>query len=198
MPRCPINTAPSRRARARTLACAAKVTPTFAPDGNSLAGLGMPGGYIGRPFPRSRPYVLAAVAGQCGSARARLGPDARPMIAVDRQGRVRSRSTYSRTRSSTVRCCSRAPTDGGRSFATPSADHGGCAKASAFRQSRFDPDGSLFAAWLDKRNRAPAKAQDEPVCRRGAGLCMVERSRGDIFGHQPRAGQHLRMLPPRA
>src|SRR5207344_1797675 len=50
--------------------------------------------------------------------------------------------------------------DGGLTFAPPrpiTADP----ESQRFEAIAFDPDGSLFAAWLDKRNRAPARARGQ-------------------------------------
>jgi hypothetical protein len=61
-------------------------------------------------------------------------------------------------------------TDGGRSFAPPlpiTADP----ESQRFETIAFDPEGNLFAAWLDKRNRRPAQARGESYI--GAGLAFA-------------------------
>jgi hypothetical protein len=61
-------------------------------------------------------------------------------------------------------------TDGASSFAPPdsiTADR----ESQQFEAIALDSDGSLFAAWLDKRNRVPAKAKNESYA--GAALAFA-------------------------
>ena len=51
-------------------------------------------------------------------------------------------------------------TDGGKNFA-PSRPITRDQESQRFEAIAFDPEGALFAAWLDKRNRAPARAKGE-------------------------------------
>ena len=69
--------------------------------------------------------------------------------------------------------------DGGKSFAelrpiTASNE------SQRFEALALDADGSVFAAWLDKRNRVPAQQRAE-IRRRRAVLCVLEGRRRDLF-----------------
>ncbi len=86
--------------------------------------------------------------------------------------------------------------DGGLTFAPPrpiTADP----ESQRFEAIAFDPDGALFAAWLDKRKRAAARARGEAYT--GASLAFAWSKDGadDLLRRAHRQGQHLRMLPSR-
>jgi uncharacterized OB-fold protein len=60
--------------------------------------------------------------------------------------------------------------DSGRTFAPPvpiTANQ----ESQRFEAIALDPNGSLFAAWLDKRNRVPAKVRNQPYV--GAALAFA-------------------------
>ncbi len=143
-----------------TLACATKVTPTFAPDG-ALWLAWDAGGYIS--VARSSDFghtFSSAVAVNPEPLSLDWGPDARPAIAVDRQGRIAVAFDIFKDREFNGQVFYTHSEDGGRTFAPPTpitAD----AESQRFQIAAFDPEGALFAAWLDKRNRAPARARGE-------------------------------------
>jgi hypothetical protein len=88
------------------------------------------------------------------------GPDARPNIAVDGDGRVFVAFARFKDQKFNGQVLYTRSIDGGRSFATPmpmTADP----ESQRFVALALDADGSLFAAWLDKRNRAVAAARGE-------------------------------------
>ena len=92
------------------------------------------------------------------------------MIAVDRQGRIAVAFDIFKDKEFNGQVLFTRSEDGGRSFARPrpiTAD----AESQRFQAVAFDPDGALFAAWLDKRNRAPARARGEKYS--GAALAFA-------------------------
>ncbi len=85
------------------------------------------------------------------------GPDARPKILLDRDGRIFVAFAIFKDKEFNGKVFYARSIDGGRSFSTPqpiTAD----VESQRFEAIALDADGSLFAAWLDKRNRAPARA----------------------------------------
>jgi hypothetical protein len=98
------------------------------------------------------------------------GPDARPQIAVDRDGRVFVAFAIFKDKAFNGQVQYTRSIDGGRSFVpplpiTPNPE------SQRFETIALDSNGSLFAAWLDKRNRVPAKARNETYI--GAALAFV-------------------------
>jgi hypothetical protein len=153
-----------------TLACATKATPAFAADGTLWLAWQAAG------------YVMVASSGDGGKGftpavavnREPLdldwGPDARPKIAVDRNGQVHVAFAMFRDKAFNGEVFSTISADGGRTFAPPrpvTADR----ESQRFEAIALDADGSLFAAWLDKRNRAPAKARNQDYV--GAALAFA-------------------------
>ena len=153
-----------------TLACATKVTPTFAPDG-SLWLAWDAGGYIS--VARSSDFgrtFSPAVAVNPERLSLDWGPDARPVIAVDRQGRIAVAFDIFKDKEFNGQVLYTRSDDGGRTFARP-APITTDAESQRFQAVAFDPDGALFAAWLDKRNRAPTRARGEKYS--GAALAFA-------------------------
>ena len=105
------------------------------------------------------------------------------------------RSRSSGTRHSTARCSTARSTDGGKEFCGAASRSRRATRASASRRSALDPDGSVFAAWLDKRNRVPAQQERPEIRRRRPVLRVVAGWRRDLFRSAHVEGQHLRMLP---
>src|SRR4029077_15282864 len=98
------------------------------------------------------------------------GPDARPKIAVDEQGRVFVAFAIFRDKNFNGQVLLARSTDEGSSF-EPSVPITADRESQRFEAIALDSDGSLFAAWLHKRNRAPAKARNEPYA--GAALAFA-------------------------
>ncbi|WJR81504.1 sialidase family protein [Bradyrhizobium sp. NP1] len=157
------------------LRCASKVTPTFAREG-TLWLAWMAGGQVlvagskdlGHSF--SEPVAVTPEALNLD-----WGPDARPKIVVDGQGRIAVAFAIFRDKAFNGRVLYARSVDGGKSFAEPrpitSND-----ESQRFEALGLDPDGTVFAAWLDKRNRAPALARGEKYD--GAGLFFASSSDG--------------------
>jgi len=152
------------------LGCATKATPTFAPDGTLwvawLAGRQVLvasshdlGGSFTEPVAvNSEPLDLD------------WGPDARPKIVVDKDGRVFVAFARFRDRQFNGEVFHTRSTDGGRSFSAPRPITTN-QESQRFEAIALDADGSLFTAWLDKRNRVPARERNEKYV--GAALAFA-------------------------
>ena len=95
---------------------------------------------------------------------------ARPKIAVDRDGRVFVAFAIFKDKAFNGQVLYTHSSDSGRTFAPPvpiTANQ----ESQRFEAIALDPNGSLFAAWLDKRNRIPAKARNEEYA--GAALAFT-------------------------
>lgn len=138
------------------LRCASKVTPAFAPDG-TLWLAWMAGGKISVASSHDAGKSFSA---QVDVTPERLnldwGPDARPKIAIDRKGRIALAFSIFRDKAFNGQVLFTHSDDGGKSFAAArpiTANN----ESQRFEAIGFDNDGELFAAWLDKRNRVPAR-----------------------------------------
>jgi len=161
------------------LRCASKVTPAFGPDG-TLWLAWMAGGQVlvasshdeGHSF--SDPVQVT---------REKLdldwGPDSRPKIVVDREGRIALAFSFFKDKSFNGEVLFTRSTDGGKSFAEPqpiTVDK----ESQRFETLALDADGTLFAAWLDKRNRAAARESGQKY--EGAALVFaVSRNGGTSY-----------------
>jgi hypothetical protein len=162
--------APKEPCAEPTLRCALKVTPTFGPDGRLwLVWMAASRVWVahstdvGRSF--SQPVSISA-----DTRNLDWGPDARPKIAVDRDGRVFVAFAVFKDQAFNGQVFYTRSVDGGHTFAKPvaiTADP----ESQRFEAIALDADGSLFAAWLDKRNRIPAKARNEEYA--GAALAFT-------------------------
>ncbi|WGD56327.1 sialidase family protein [Bradyrhizobium sp. CB1650] len=161
------------------LRCAAKATPAFGPDG-TLWLAWMAGGEVS---------VARSVDGghsfsepvQVTKERLNLdwGPDARPKIVVDRNGGIVLAFSIFRDEAFNGQVLYTRSVDGGKSFATPrpiTANN----ESQRFEALALDQDGTVFAAWLDKRNRVPAKQAGQNY--EGAGLFFASsRDGGETY-----------------
>jgi hypothetical protein len=161
------------------LRCASKVTPAFGPDG-TLWLAWIAGGEVlvagshdeGRGF--SAPVQIT---------REKLdldwGPDSRPKLVVDREGRIALAFSFFKDKSFNGQVLFTRSTDGGKSFAEPqpiTPDK----ESQRFETLALDADGTVFAAWLDKRNRAAARDAGQKY--EGAGLVFaVSRDGGTSY-----------------
>jgi hypothetical protein len=157
------------------LRCASKVTPAFGADG-TLWLAWMAGGQIsvahsndaGRSF--STPVSVT-------KERLNLdwGPDARPKIAVDPKGGVVLAFSIFRDKAFNGQVLTTRSVDGGESFAPPRPITSS-KESQRFEAVGLDADGSVFAAWLDKRNRVPAQQAGKKYD--GAGLFFASSRDG--------------------
>ncbi|HLG44592.1 MAG TPA: sialidase family protein, partial [Reyranella sp.] len=89
------------------------------------------------------------------------GPDSRPQLAVDKTGAIVVTYAVFQDKRFNGRIYATRSTDGGATFATPvpiTSD----STSQRFQAVGIDPDGRMFAAWLDKRNAAAAIAAGKP------------------------------------
>jgi hypothetical protein len=152
------------------LRCASKVTPTFAPDGSLWLAWSAAGKIsVARSSDLGRTFT-PAVAVNPAPLELDWGPDARPKIAVDRDDRVFVAFAIFKDKAFNGQVLYTHSSDGGRTFAPPvpiTANQ----ESQRFEAIALDSDGSLFAAWLDKRNRVPAKAPNQAYV--GAALAFA-------------------------
>jgi hypothetical protein len=108
------------------------------------------------------------------------GPDARARIAVDPKGGVVVTFAIFQDKRFNGRAFSARSSDNGASFTRPqplTAD----TTSQRFENVAIDPAGRVFAAWLDKRNVAPAVAAGRPYP--GAALAYAWSDDGTTFGN---------------
>lgn len=157
------------------LRCASKVTAAFTGDG-TLWLAWMAGGQVsvasstdaGRTF--SPPVQVT---------RERLnldwGPDARPKIAVDRSGNIAVAFSIFRDAAFNGQVLTTRSSDGGKTFA-PLQPITANNESQRFEAIGLEADGTVFAAWLDKRNRVPAQLGGKKYD--GAGLFFATSKDG--------------------
>ncbi|XUM20846.1 sialidase family protein [Bradyrhizobium oligotrophicum S58] len=149
------------------LRCATKVTPYFAADGKLWLAW-MAGGRVS--------VASSTDAGQTYSAAVPVseqqlnldwGPDARPKLVVDGKGGIAVAFSIFRDQAFNGQVLYSRSEDGGKSFAAlrPITSNN---ESQRFEALALDQDGTVFVAWLDKRNRVPAKAAGRAY--EGAGL----------------------------
>ena len=161
-----------------TLSCATKVTPAFGPDGKLWIAM-LAGGKVavaastdgGRNF--TKPVAVTD-----RKLDMDWGPDARPKIVIDKHGDLIVAFSTFRDKAFNGEVFTTRSTDDGASFApvkpiTPSN------VSQRFETLALDTDGTVFAAWLDKRNRAPAKKKGESYD--GAGLFFATSKDGAVY-----------------
>jgi hypothetical protein len=138
------------------LRCASKVTPAIGQDG-TLWLAWMAGGQVSVASSKDGGHTLSSpVQVTQGTPDLDWGPDARPKIALDRKGGIAVAFSTFRDKAFNGEVFYGRSGDGGKSFAPPQAITDN-AESQRFEALAFDPDGTLFAAWLDKRNRVPVQ-----------------------------------------
>jgi hypothetical protein len=151
------------------LSCASVVTPAFDHDGK-LWLTWVAGGHVsvassadlGKTF--SKPVTLPETKLQLDN-----GPDARPKIAFGPDARAALTFTKRDNKYNGHAFIARS-SDGGRTFSEPQPMTTG-SPSQRFETVAFDRDGRAFAAWIDKRNVAAAKAAGKPYA--GAALAYA-------------------------
>jgi hypothetical protein len=157
------------------LRCASKVTPTFGPDG-TLWLAWMAGGQIS--IARSKDAGVSfstPVSVTKEHLNLDWGPDARPKIVVDAKGGVVLAFSIFRDKAFNGQVLTTRSVDGGESFAPPRPITSNN-ESQRFEAVGLDADGTVFAAWLDKRNRVPAKQNGQKYD--GAGLFFASSKDG--------------------
>ena len=155
--------------------CASKVTPAFASDG-TLWLAWMAGGQISVASSKDGGRSLSTPV-QVTKDKLNLdwGPDARPKIVVEKNGGIALAFSIFRDKAFNGQVLATRSTDGGRSFAEPrpiTANN----ESQRFEALGLDADGSVFAAWIDKRNRAPAQQEGKKY--EGAALFFASSKDG--------------------
>jgi hypothetical protein len=152
------------------LACATQVTPTFAPDGTLWLAWATKS-TVSVAHSRDLGHTFSApVAVNPKPLDLDWGPDSRPTIAVDKAGRIFVAFARFRNTKFDGEVLFSRSLDGGKSFAPPVPITENT-QSQRFQTLSLDANGSLFAAWLDKRDRVPAAAKGEKYV--GAGLAFA-------------------------
>ena len=158
-----------------TLRCASKVTPAFAPDG-TLWLAWMAGGQVSVASSTDGGHTVTTPV-QLTRQNLNLdwGPDARPKIVVGKNGEIAVAFSTFRDKAFNGQVLYTRSTDGGRNFADlrPITSNN---ESQRFEALALDADGSVFAAWLDKRGRVAAAARGEKYD--GAGLYVASSGDG--------------------
>ncbi len=152
------------------LACASVATAAFADDG-ALWLVWAAGGYVSAAKSNDRGRTFGPrKAINTEPADIDWGPDARPKIIAAKQGRIAVTFTVFKDKAFNGRVFYSASQDGGETF-TPPVPITANEESQRFEALALDSDGKLFLAWLDKRNRAAAKAKGEKYS--GAALAFA-------------------------
>jgi hypothetical protein len=162
-----------------TLACAVSATPTFASDGSLwLIWAGSGRVAVARSNDRGKTFATPAV---ITSKPMRLddGPDERPQIVVDRNGRVVVSYAIFKDDRYNGQILFASSGDGGVTFSMPRSITGD-ESSQRFASLSLDPGGDIFASWIDKRNVVAAQRAGTPFP--GASLAFAWSSnRGATF-----------------
>jgi hypothetical protein len=138
------------------LRCASKVTPAIGQDG-TLWLAWTAGGQVSVASSKDGARTLSpTVQVTQGTPNLDWGPDARPKIALNRKGDIAVAFSTFRDKAFNGEVFYSRSSDGGRSFTPPQAITENM-ESQRFEALGFDPEGTLFAAWLDKRNRVPVQ-----------------------------------------
>jgi hypothetical protein len=168
------------------LRCASKVTPAFGPDG-TLWLAWMAGGQITVASSKDDGKSFSAAV-QVTKERLDLdwGPDARPKIVVDRNGGIALAFAIFRDKAFNGQVLYTRSKDRGQSFGEvrPITTNN---ESQRFEAVALDADGSVFAAWLDKRNRVPAQRSGRNY--EGAGLFFASSNDGGATYSEGRLAQ---------
>ncbi|MDX2205010.1 MAG: exo-alpha-sialidase [Hyphomicrobiaceae bacterium] len=166
------------------LACARTVTPAFAADGSLWIVFAAAERVMVARSPDLGRSFEPAVEVTPGPQQLDWGPDSRPVMAVDAQGRVTvAYATFKDKAFNGQVLVARSPD--GRSFGPPRPITANT-ESQRFQALGLDPEGRLLAVWLDKRNRPAARARGETY--KGAALVYTwldDRAQPDETGVIP-------------
>jgi hypothetical protein len=153
-----------------SLACATAATPYLGADGRLWLAW-VAGGRVSVAHSDDRGKSFApAVAVTPEPQRVDTGPDARPRIVADRSGRLFVSYAVFKDKAYNATAYVALSSDGGASFGPPRALTDDPA-SQRFETLALDPDGAVFAAWLDKRNAVAARQAGRPY--EGAALAFA-------------------------
>ena len=163
---------------------------------NAVAGLDGGRADLGCEFEGRRPHLFDAGRGYEGASQPRLGPGCAAQDRGRRNGGIALAFSIFKDKAFNGQVFTARSADGGKSFAEPRPITSNN-ESQRFEALGLDTDGSVFAAWIDKRNRVPAKQEGRKYEGAGAVLRVIERRRRDLFRGAAGNRQHLRMLPAR-
>ncbi len=153
-----------------SLACAGTVSPAFAPDGALWIAARVNNQiFVAKSVDHGRSFTQPVVITP-NSVTLDRGADARPKILIDRGGRVIVAYATVRDEKRNGQLFYTRSTDGGKTFAPPQSITADI-ESQRFIAMAIDSDGSIFSAWIDKRNRAIAREKGENYA--GAGLAFA-------------------------
>jgi hypothetical protein len=136
-------------------------TPAFAPDGTLWVARGTADRVLVAKSTDLGKTFSAAVSVTADPINIDWGPDSRPQLAVDKTGSLVVTYAIFQDKRFNGRVYATRSTNGGASFAAPipvTPD----STSQRFQTVGVDPDGRVFAAWLDKRNAAATIAAGKP------------------------------------
>jgi hypothetical protein len=158
-----------------TLACASSATPAFDRDGTLwLAWVAGGRVMVAHSLDLGRTF-LSAVSVNAQPLRLDSGPDARPNIIIDSQGGVAVAYAVFKDDAYNGQGFLARSVDGVAAFSPPRPLTSDPA-SQRFQALALDADGSLFAAWLDKRNGVAAKNAGQEYA--GAALAFAWANEG--------------------
>jgi hypothetical protein len=157
------------------LRCASKVAPAFAQDGTLWLAF-MAGGHISVASSKDQGRSFSTPV-QVTKEKLMLdwGPDARPQIVVEKNGGIALAFSRFRDKAFNGQVLTTRSADGGQNFAEPQPITASN-ESQRFVALGLDADGSVFAAWIDKRNRVPAQQEGKKY--EGAGLFFASSKDG--------------------
>ncbi|MBN9091518.1 MAG: hypothetical protein J0J01_31750 [Reyranella sp.] len=136
-------------------------TPAFAPDGTLWVARGMADRVLVAKSTDLGKTFSAPVSVTADPISIDWGPDSRPQLALDRTGALVVTYAIFQDKRFNGRVYATRSTDGGASFAPP-VPVTPESTSQRFQTVGVDPDGRVFAAWLDKRNAAATIAAGKP------------------------------------
>jgi hypothetical protein len=151
------------------LACATAATPAFAPNGDLWVAWSANGVVsVARSRDRGATFATPIVLGR-HEGMLDTGADARPQIAIDAKGRIVVSYAFFKDKRYNAQIMVATSSDA--TTFTPERSLSQDAVSQRFPMLAFEPDGTLFAAWLDKRTIAAARRSgvDQP----GAALAVA-------------------------
>jgi hypothetical protein len=158
------------------LSCATAATSAFAPDGRLWLAWAAGGRVMVGHFNDPGGGLERTVAVNREPERVDSGPDARPKIIVDDKNRIVVAYAVFQDDRYNGRVMISRSVDSGASFAAPQPITDDIT-SQRFETLALDPAGGLFAAWLDKRNAAAARASGKAYP--GAALAYSWSADGD-------------------
>src|SRR3954454_14666272 len=136
-------------------------TPAFAADGTLWVARGMADRVLVAKSTDLGKSFSAPVSVTADPINIDWGPDSRPQLALDKTGALVVTYAIFQDKRFNGRVYATRSTDGGASFAPP-VPVTPESTSQRFQTVGVDPDGRVFAAWLDKRNAAATIAAGKP------------------------------------